>query len=123
MSCERVWAALAFCARVGAGVWFRARERGLVCAGRVDKWEGRGREPVSVGSLSLSFFLLLWGGWRVLNPLPPPWGGGVPSDVLRRIKRGRGLRSWAVLLCLSAAVLVSRVPYVSWSASALASKL
>lgn len=32
-----------------------ARERSLACAGRVDKWKGREGEPVSVGSLSLSF--------------------------------------------------------------------
>ena len=39
----------------GCGCVFVGRERGLVCAGRVDKWKGREREPVSVGSLSLSF--------------------------------------------------------------------
>lgn len=33
---------------------FRTR-CGLACAGRVDKWKGREGEPVSVGSLSLSF--------------------------------------------------------------------
>lgn len=32
-----------------------ARERGLVCAGRVDKWEGRERELTLTGSLSLPF--------------------------------------------------------------------
>ena len=72
-----VWVALAFCARVGCArriwwvraggclvdVWLLAcvgvllaRERGLACV-RV-AWineKGREREPVSVGSLSLSF--------------------------------------------------------------------
>lgn len=60
MSCERVRAALAFSVRAGRARRVlrgcaRARERGLVCAGRVDKWKGREGEPVSVGSLSLSF--------------------------------------------------------------------
>ena len=39
----------------GCGCVLVGRERGLVCAGRVDKWEERERESVSVGSLSLSF--------------------------------------------------------------------
>ena len=39
----------------GCGCVLVGRERGLVCAGRVDKWKGREWEPVSVGSLSLSF--------------------------------------------------------------------
>ena len=39
----------------------RARERSLVCAGRVDKWKGReGNLSVLVPSPSL--FLLLWSG-------------------------------------------------------------
>ena len=37
-------------------------ERGLACAGRVDKWKGgREREPASVGSLSLLFSFLVCG--------------------------------------------------------------
>ena len=35
---------------------------------------GRGSLLVLVPSPSL--FLLLWSGWRVSNPLPPPWEGG-----------------------------------------------
>lgn len=54
----RVWGApgvFGGCARGRGRVWLRVagRGRGLVCAGRVDKWKGG--EPVSVGFLSLSF--------------------------------------------------------------------
>ena len=48
----RVWGV---CGRGRAWLRVAGRGRGLVCAGRVDKWKGREREPVSVGSLSLSF--------------------------------------------------------------------
>ena len=71
MSCERVWAGACFLracgvrpaclvgARGRGRVWLRVagRERGLVCAGRVDKWKGREREPVVWFSPRFFFFL------------------------------------------------------------------
>ena len=55
-------------------VWLRVagRERGLVCAGRVDKWEEGEREPVSVGSLSLSFSSFV-GRMAGLEPAASAW--------------------------------------------------
>ena len=57
-----------------------------MCAGRVDKWKGREREPVSVGSLSLSFssFVERMAG---LEPAASTLGGGAHPVELRRIKQ------------------------------------
>ena len=123
------------------GVWlfacvgvFLARERGLACVwvAWINGKGGGERGPVSEGGegacqrwfpLLLFFSSLLWSGWRVSNPLPSPWGGGVSSAELRCIERGaRPAFVGCVFFVWAPSYWSPGVSRVSWSASALASK-
>lgn len=141
----RVWGASGVfggCARAGAWwvcgclrVWvcfWRVSVVLRVCVGRVDKWKRGGGGLSAKGGegacqrwfpLLLFFSSLLWSGWRVSNPLPSPWGGGVSSAELRCIERGaRPAFVGCVFFVWVPSYWSPGVSRVSWSASALASK-